>query len=146
MARIQHSIAIERPISEVFAFITSLERIAEWQRGVIRSELRSGNRLSSGAQVVEVRQLLGREIEAPWEVTLYEPPYIRGFRMAEGPLQGEGAIRFATEGTGTRVTFEATLHGRGVLRLFESLISSLLQRQTARDFQTAKRILEQRSA
>jgi uncharacterized protein YndB with AHSA1/START domain len=146
MTHIQYNITIQRPIDDVFTYITSLDRIAEWQRGVVRSELRSGGELRSGAKVVEVRSFMGREIEAPWEVTVYEPPYVRGFKIAEGPLLSEGAMRFASDGNGTRVSFEAEMRGRGLFRLVELLSVAMIRRQTARDFETVKRILEPQMA
>jgi len=146
MTHIQYNITIQRPIDDVFTYITSLERIAEWQRGVVRSELRSGGQLRSGAKVVEVRSFMGREIEAPWEVTAYQPPHVRGFKITEGPLQVDGAMRFVRDGSGTRVSFEAEMRGRGLFRLLETLIVAMIRRQTARDFETAKRILEPQMA
>ncbi len=142
MTRVVRSFTIKRPIEEVFGYITGLDTVGEWQHGVVRSELREGDTLRQGAEVVETRRLLGRELAMPWKVTVYRPPRVRGFKVTSRSLEIEDTMTFDETDAGTTVQFIADIRGARGLGFLAPILGRALGFRTARDFGRAKRLLE----
>jgi uncharacterized protein YndB with AHSA1/START domain len=60
MVRVEHSLVIERPPAEVFAYTTDPANLPEWQSTAL--EARSDGQ--EGAHLTEVRKFLGRRMES----------------------------------------------------------------------------------
>lgn len=140
MAHIHYRLSIRKSIEEVFAFVTDPTKNPEWQSGVVRVEV-IGGALRVGARVIEVRRIFGREMAASWEVTSYDPPRARGFKI-ERPIPSQGLMTFERDGEATTVTFDMQMHGRGILRLVEPVLARVLGNATRADFQRVKVLLE----
>ena len=73
MVKIETSMVINRPIEEVFAFLTNPENDLVWRSGVLESEQTSDGPMGVGTTARSVEQFLGRRIESTVEFTAYEP-------------------------------------------------------------------------
>jgi uncharacterized protein YndB with AHSA1/START domain len=104
---VEHTVEIDRPIAEVFAFLTDVERLPEWQASV--SEVDVDVPVGPGARFRDVREFMGRRAASTLEVTTYEPPRRFSLRVAEGPIAYEIDHKLEEVGDGTSVTFS----GRG---------------------------------
>jgi uncharacterized protein YndB with AHSA1/START domain len=104
MSSAQNSVLINRPVAEVFAFVTNKENDPQWRRGVVSIEKESGDGV--GARYKQrIKGPMGREIPADFEVTGLEPNRRYAFRATAGPVRPEGSFEFAEQGGLTRVTF-----------------------------------------
>ena len=65
--RMEHMVVIQRPPGEVFAYLTDVSKLPEWQSSA--SEASVEGEMGLGARVHEVRSLLGRRAESTLEVT-----------------------------------------------------------------------------
>ena len=74
MQHVERSARIPAPRDEVYAFLADLDRLAEWQSGVISARRTSDGPMAVGATAHLVRELMGQRIEAPLTVTVHEPP------------------------------------------------------------------------
>src|SRR5581483_4858304 len=109
VVRAQESILVELPIEEVFAYLTNLERVPEWQTNVLFLQLQSGGALRKGAQLVELRKFLGRKVESIVEVTEYDPPHVYTIKVQSGPIPFEISNVLSESGAGTRI--DASVEG-----------------------------------
>jgi uncharacterized membrane protein len=112
MPSAQHSVAIRRPVGDVFAFVADGENARQWRPGVLDVSHTSGEGI--GAIYRQgVKGPGGRRIAADYEVTAYEPNQRIGFRAIAGPVRPSGEYRFAADGDSTTVNFslEVTLTG-----------------------------------
>ncbi len=97
------SIDIDRPIDDVFRFITDVGRMPVWVTGVTRARLASA---AMGRDTHFVLSYLGgwRETELAVVVTAYDPPRSIAFQTERGPFAWEGRIELEPTEAGTRVT------------------------------------------
>ena len=109
MIKIEHSQVINRPIEEVFDFVTDIEKAPQWRAGVVESKKLS-DEPKVGAKGSEVLQFMGRRIDSTYEITEYEPSTKFGFKVISGPIPMEGGYSFESVESGTKLAF--TIQGR----------------------------------
>lgn len=144
MVRAEESIFVERPIEEVFAYLTDLERVPEWQTNVLFLQLQSGS-LRTGAKLVELRKFLGRKVESVVEVTGYEPPYRYTIEVQSGPIPFEISNVLSDAEGGTRI--DAVVEGEPgkFFGLVEWRVVKAVERELWNSLATLKDILEART-
>ncbi|MDQ2984045.1 MAG: SRPBCC family protein [Actinomycetota bacterium] len=121
MPSAEHSVVIERPIAEVFAFVADKENDARWRPGV--ADIRLISRQGRGATYHQtVKGPGGRPVPADIEITELEPNRRIAFRTIAGPVRPEGSYEFAEEDGGTRVTFSLRAKLRGLKRLMTPVV------------------------
>jgi membrane protein len=133
------SIEVPRPADEVFAYLAG-PNDARWRAGVVDVQLSSGSGDGVGTKRVEVRRLLGRTVETPFETVEHEPGRCLTLRRAVGRVRPQVSYRLEPLPTGTRVVSTVSLPGaRGVgsaltplLALGGRLTASDLRRLEAR--------------
>jgi uncharacterized protein YndB with AHSA1/START domain len=144
VVRVEHSLVIERPPAEVFAYTTDPANLPEWQSTAL--EARSEGPVQEGAHMTEVRKFLGRRMESEVEVTAFEPDRRFALEVVSGP------VPFAFEQTlepideGTRVSIVLEGEPGGFFKLAEPLVERAVRRQIQADFEQLKDILEARSS
>ena len=141
MPSAQHSVSIQRAISEVFAFVADGENARRWRPGVLDVQHRSGEGL--GAIYRQgVKGPGGRRIPADYEITAFEPDRRIAFRAIAGPVRPTGEYQFAPAGDGTTVSLalDATLTGWKSLLMGRAVQSTMLAE--VRNLDTLKQILE----
>src|SRR5437667_12021854 len=89
---IEHSIEINRPPEEVFAYLDQLERHPEWQSTLVSSKVETEGPPRVGTRVVDRRKVPGGEREIPYEITEHDPPRRSSFRGTKGPVRPVGTV------------------------------------------------------
>jgi len=140
MTRAEVDVVIERPLEQVFAFISDPSRWPEWTSGLLEGHA-SETPIRKGTQLTAVMKFLGRRIDTRIEITEYELNK-RVASRTTSPVYMEHSYTFETTKGGTRVHFLAEGESSGLFKLAEPVISRMYQRQSEGDFQTAKEILE----
>ena len=137
MPSASHSVTINRPASEVFAFVADGENEPRWRPGVLDIQRVSGQGV--GAVYRQgVRGPGGRRIAADFEVTAYEPDRRTAFRTIAGPVRPIGEFRFQESGGATTLTMSLG----GVKRLLmSSMVKKTMDAEVAA-IENVKRILE----
>lgn len=143
MIRIQASVTINRPLEEVFRFMTDNQNALQWQSGLLEARV-TNDVIGVGKTWVDVVQVFGRRIEIASELTEFEPLRMVGFKSTSGPIPLEGRYAFEPDGAGTKVTF--TLQGEpgGFFKLAEPIVARSTQRQWETNLANLKDLLEQR--
>ena len=144
MVRAEESIFVERPIEEVFAYLTDLEHVPEWQTNVLFLQLQSGS-LRPGAKLVELRKFLGRKVESVVEVTEYEPPHRYTIKVQSGPIPFEISNVLSESEGGARI--DAVVEGEPgrFFGLVEWRVVKAVERELWNSLATLKDILEART-
>ncbi len=136
------TIGIARPPDDVFAYLSDVANLTEWQSGVHSAEIEGGGAATVGARVVESRTMLGKEMTTTLEIVDFEPPRLFTLRALDGPALltvrhelepsgGETELRVVVEGEVKHMPgFAAGLMMRGA------------ERQFRKDFERLKRLLE----
>jgi uncharacterized protein YndB with AHSA1/START domain len=145
VARAEESIFVDRPVGEVFTYLTDLERVPEWQTSVLFLQLQTPGGLRTGAKLVELRKFLGRKVESVVEVTEYDPPHRYSIVVQSGPIPFEISNVLVESGTGTRI--DAAVEGEPgrFFGLIEWRVVKAVERELANSLATLKDILEART-
>ena len=73
MVKNELSIMINRPIEEVFDYVSNLQYGPQWQTGLVEVRQITQGAPAAGSQFASARKFLGRKLEAVVEITAYEP-------------------------------------------------------------------------
>lgn len=142
MINIEKSIHINRPIADVFAFLTDFANDAKWQGDLVRSEKTSPGPMAVGSTGLYVQKVMGKEIKNDVTVTVYEPPERFGMKTTSGPVQFEINASLEEMGGGTHLTMNLNGEPGGFFKLAEGLLKGELEKSLDRDFAKLKGILE----
>lgn len=114
---ITHSIEIDRPPEDVFAYLDQLERHGEWQAEIVSTKVETEGPVAVGTRVRQFRKIAGREQNTSFEITEHEPPRKTSFRGVAGPVRplGKVLVEPIGEGAKARVSIEFDLVGHGLL-------------------------------
>ncbi len=93
---VENSITIERPIGEVFEYVSTPENDPTWVSASLRHERTSPGPMRVGTTTEEDVRFLGRTATYTWEVTEYEPPTVVAYRATSGLLPG-AVVRLSLE-------------------------------------------------
>lgn len=142
MIKVEHSVIIKRPVSEVFAFVADPLNNAKWQDGVVESRLDSSGPMGVGSHVVDVRKFLGRDMESKLEVVVFEPNKRIMQKVVSGPMQFELIQTFDPDVDGTRLTVLAHGEPGGFFKLASGIVQKQLESQLQGDAERLKNVLE----
>lgn len=145
MVRIEHSVTIDRPPSEVFEYISDPTNLPEWQSTALEGRMESPGPLGLGARAVEVRKFLGRRMESTMEVIGYEPDRELSFEVVSGPVPFRVSERLSPTTGGTRIDIVLEGEPGGFFKLAEPLVARAAKRQLEADYATLKDLLEARA-
>jgi uncharacterized membrane protein len=140
MPAAENSIVVNRPRSEVFAFVADHENDPKWRPGVLDIKRASGE--GQGAVYTQgVHGPMGKRVDADFEVTAYQPDTLIAFRTLAGPVRPEGSYRFEDADDGTRVTFSLNASLRGTQKLMAPMVGKSMRNQVGA-LPDLKRVLE----
>lgn len=145
MAPIVESVEIARRPEDVFGFVTDVDRLAEWQEGLVSADREGGGPVATGSRIAMTRRVGGRERTMTMEVTDMTPPLSWGARGIDGPVRATvaGTIEPLEDGTRSRLTIRLDFSGHGIGMLLVPLVVRPQARaELPRDEQTLKRLLE----
>jgi uncharacterized membrane protein len=141
MIIVSESIIINKPIKEVFGFVSQLDKGPLWQSGLLSVKVTGTG--GSGSRVTTVNQNLGRRFESQSEITQFIPPQLITFRSSNGPIQFE--VRYHLEEVGpnqTKFTSRNELDLGVLFNLARPLIEEVAGNKIRTDLISLKELLE----
>jgi hypothetical protein len=140
MVRVEHTLLVERPPGDVFAYLTEPANLPEWQVGVL--ETRCDGPLRLGATLTELRKFLGMRIESTLEVTEHAPSERFSLRVVSGPVPIEVRHHLTPANGGTRIDVVLEGEPEGFFEVAEPIFERAVRRELELDFATLKDLLE----
>jgi uncharacterized protein YndB with AHSA1/START domain len=104
MPSAERTIAIRRPIEQVFRFLSDGRTATQWRSSVVDVSRASGDGVGAVYRQV-VRGPGGRPVDADYEITALEPNQRIAFRAIAGPVRPEGEFLLEAMGEATILTF-----------------------------------------
>jgi uncharacterized protein YndB with AHSA1/START domain len=145
MIKAERTVVIDRPIEEVFAYVTDQTNTPRWQAGLVEVKRTTVGPIGIGTKHTFVRNFIGRRMEADNEYVAYEPNRLVTFRTTSGPSLVASYL-FDAVPDGTRLTSRVELQGAGLFGLLEPVIGAGLRREMKAALPALKVLLENRSA
>jgi uncharacterized protein YndB with AHSA1/START domain len=138
--RAELTLEIARPVEDVFAYLTDVEKLPEWQASVVSA--RADGPVCEGSRIIEQRSLLGHEAETQLEVTAYETGRRFALRTLTGPVELTVDHELEAAGGRTRLHVTATGKPNGLLRFATRAVEAKARHELRRDFERLKANLE----
>jgi uncharacterized protein YndB with AHSA1/START domain len=144
LAKIEASVVIDRPVEDVWKFITDLPSVPKWSHGLLEKRQTSPGPLGVGTTVLSRTP----RFTFTGRVTEFEPNRKISWEMTSGPMKGshESDSLETVEGGKTRLTHVLDVRPSGFYRLMWPFIAGRTRRDgTAHantDLSNIKRILE----
>ena len=125
------SIVLDKPVEEVFAFLTDPDGDTNWRRPyVLSSRKLTEGPFGVGAQYETVNKFLGKKEKVVTEITAVEPPtLLRWKQINKGTFVADGSYRLEPADSGTRFTLELSGEGHGVMKPFQKAFAVYQQRK-----------------
>ena len=140
---IKHSIEINCPAEEVFAYLDQVDRHNEWQGQLVSTTIKTDGPMRVGTRVVERRNVPGGTRDFPYEITEHDPPRKASFRGTAGLLRPVGSYTVDPTGeSSSRMNLELDLEGHGIGKLFAILARRQAAKQVPVDLEKFKELLE----
>jgi carbon monoxide dehydrogenase subunit G len=142
MTTITQSVTVDRPVQEVWDFISNFENTTRWSRGVLEARQTSDGPLGIGSTLQTVVKAFGRRRTADYLVTEYEPNHAFAFKVTSGPMTSRARYLVEPAGAGTRLTASGEAEARGLYKLLAPMLVRTLKRHSQDDLANVKHILE----
>lgn len=141
MLSVSETVAIDAPLSDVFAYMDDPHNQAEITPSL--SDVRSvEDRGDDGKRLDYTYTMAGVSLDGTLETTTYEPESRVVFDMVEGPLSGELTWEFETTDDETRVTYSASYELPS--SVLEAVVRPFAERYNERELETALQNLKTR--
>ncbi len=135
-------ITINRPVAEVFAYVSDLASGPEWQPGLVEVRRITPSPAGVGTQYNGVRKFMGRKMDSVIEFTTYEPNKKLVFKSVSGNSPLVQSFLFEPTAEGTKLIARLELQTSGLMGLAEPLIASSLRRDVDANYENLKNLLE----
>ena len=134
------TVDIARSMEDVFAYLTDVSRLSEWQSSAQSAEV--DGEIREGARIRERRTFMGHAVKVELEVTAYDPPRHFDVSSRGGPVSYEVQHTLEPSGGGTRLDVEVSVKLSGMMRLAARGPLKLAEREFRADFRRLKDVLE----
>ncbi|MGB0093405.1 MAG: SRPBCC family protein [Solirubrobacteraceae bacterium] len=128
IAHYRASIDIRQPREDVFAYLSDFSTTREWVPGVVEAERLNGQAVGEGTEFRLVAAFLGRKNELTYRIVVYDPPHAVTFLGENATVVSWDRITFESTAEGTRVTYDADLALKGVLRIADPVLALAFNR------------------
>ena len=137
------SLQIARRPDEVFAYLTDVDRLPEWQSTAVEAE--ADGPVELGSRIRERRTFMGRDVKSELEVTAYEPPRRFDVRGRAGPVGFAIAHALEPSPTGTHLGVKVDVRLGAMMRIAAAGLLKLAEREFRSDLDRLKELLERGS-
>jgi len=143
MAPITTSVDVDRPATDVFAYVTDPTRFAEWQQHVVGGRMEGKGPHGVGARCLTTRRIGFAERPSTSEITHADPPRTWGVHGIDGPIRAIVAVTVdpLDEGRRSRTTITVDFEGHGIGTL---LVPLAVRRQAKNEMPTNLQRLKER--
>jgi uncharacterized protein YndB with AHSA1/START domain len=144
MIHIEHSIQIDRPRGEVFAYLTDPSHLPAWQKGIAEVKLLDAGPVRIGWRFEETVRSGFVKFRMTCTVTDLKSGERFGLdAVSNGPFDCKARYDLQATGGGTRLTFVGTARLKGLWRLLQPMLARELTRETRGELEALKTLVEQ---
>ena len=141
--KVQHAICVNLPVEEVFAYMSNLEKLADWSGFVLSSRKISKGEMLAGTIIQCTIRILGTRFDTAYEIVECKPNCYFSYKSIMGIASSFTYIRCEPVEGGTQVLVEIDIRFTGgYLGHDETLVTNAISHQIANDLQTLKDLLE----
>jgi uncharacterized protein YndB with AHSA1/START domain len=141
MFTVEQSIIINRPVAEVFGYVTNPANIPRWRPDVLGVTGAAGA-VAPGTQFEELVNFMGRKTYT-MRVIDYQPNRREVIQAVAGPgVSPTQTFEFEPDDRGTRFSVRAQVRTAGLFRLMEPMMPGMFKKTWGQYLANLKQILE----
>ena len=142
MINLELGTLIDRPIKDVFTFVSNPNNMSKWNSAVVSIQQVTPGAVGVGTKFKTVGEAMGRRLEGEMQVQTFEPDTKCGFQLQAGPMQMNLTMSFKTVGTGTKLNLNVQGNPAGVFKLAEGLMTGQVKSLMEGNLTKLKSVLE----
>ena len=142
MINLELGTLIDRPIKDVFTFVSNPNNMSKWNSAVVSIQQVTPGAVGIGTKFKTVGEAMGRRLEGEMQVQTFEPDTKCGFQLQAGPMQMNLTMSFKTVGTGTKLNLNVQGNPAGVFKLAEGLMTGQVKSLMEGNLTKLKSVLE----
>jgi uncharacterized protein YndB with AHSA1/START domain len=137
------TVTIARPVEDVFAVLSDVEKVALWSSNTIEENLLTPGPLRKGSRRrAVVRGFAGRPMENEAEMVEFEPNRRMVVKVLNAPVPAQIVIEFTPVGGSTRLDWTGTVSPRGILAPTAGLIARFYRMAFEKDLRNLKAMMD----
>jgi carbon monoxide dehydrogenase subunit G len=136
------STLVDRPMQDVFNFLSNPLNLPKWQSMVASIEQVTPGAVGMGSKYKVSAEMMGRKIDGLMEITAHEPPARFGFTNKAGPMQVTVTVTLKPVGTGAKIALHAEGNPGGVFKIAEGVLAGQVKSQMEANLARLKAVLE----
>ena len=144
LIRIEHSVVVDRPLEDVFAYLAEPRNMPKWQEAVLEAVPIGDRPIGADTKVRVRRRFMGQNVTLTLDTTEYEQDERFSFTSESGPIALSGTVAVTPHGKGTSVTFTVAGEAEGLFSLAGPFIEQIVRSETVENAARLKDILEGR--
>ena len=133
---------INRPVRQVFDFMSTPENDFQWQYGTLASARISEGISNIGTFFRSIGHWMGRRNLSTFEVTEYEMNKKYGFKSLSGPLNSHTSYTFEIANGNTKIIISTQANAANSLQMDEDILEKKMKKQLKENIAMLKDILE----
>lgn len=143
---IRTSVEIDRPLNEVFAFVSNVENDVQWRTNVKSLRNLTPPPTGVGTRSIETLTVFGKPLETVTEVIEFVPNQRVARKTVSGPTPVQTLRSVQQVATGTRFTYAVSVDVSGVwvFKVLKPLMKVWYQRKTQDQMQALRTLLERK--
>ncbi len=142
MITFDFGVLVDRPIKDVFAFVSNPNNMSQWNSTVVSLQQAIPGTVEVGTKFKTVGEMMGRRVEGEMQITIHEPDTQCGFQLQAGPMQVNLTFAFKTVGTGTKISLNAQGNPGGIFKLAEGVMAGQVKSMMEGNLARLKTALE----
>lgn len=143
MINVQATTVINRPVEDVFAFVSNFENHPKWEMNFQKVKLLKSTPSGVGTTYECDLKLPGQSAKSKFAITEYEANKKIAFEgEAAGPAKPKGSFLFESAPGGTKLTLLPRPEFRGFFKLLEPMMAGYVRKQNEEHLANLKRLLE----
>ena len=135
-------ITINRPIQEVFAYVTDHANDKYWKPFVTESRQVSAGPTGVGTRFEIVTTARNYRRAGEVEIIAYEPDHMFAYRAHDKYFPFVSQLMFSTTPSGTRIHGHVEFQAKGIWKLLSFLLLFFFRSQTKHTFLRLKQVME----
>ncbi len=145
MARFEESITINRPVEEVFAYATAIQKWPEWHDSIVQAEQTSQGEIEVGTTFKAQARMEGRTMDFTGKMLEYQPNKRSRKEMDYGNFVIDDTLTFDPINGGTQFTMVYDVKVRGMAKLMSGRINTGVHEELKQAVSRLKTVLESQS-
>lgn len=139
---LEREITINKPVKEVFDYVTDPKALQEWRIGLIEHRQISPNINQKGSKTAETVTILGKKFKALQEITEFEENALRKQNVKLGPITLNMLEEYQEKDGKTTLRVKGVTELKGIQQFFGTAILRRIGNQLSEELANIKTNLE----